>query len=68
METSRVQKIDGKTVLETTTTAVVKKHVSEARLLEQKTYFETMITQGQAGLAKVEAQLITIRNAPVTPA
>lgn len=62
-ETTRVQQVDGKTVLETTSTDIVKKQVTEARLLAQKIYFVSMIAKGQAGLAKVEAQLTTIQNA-----
>lgn len=62
METARVTKLDGKTVLETTTTATVKKQVTESRLLEQKTYFETMVRKGQAGLEAVNAKLTTIQN------
>lgn len=50
METARVQKLDGKTVLEITTSETVTKRVTQARLLERKAYFETMIAKGQAGL------------------
>jgi hypothetical protein len=63
METARVQQLGNDVVLETTNVETVKKKVTEKRLLNQKAYFKGMVAKGEAGLASVEAQLTTIKNA-----
>jgi hypothetical protein len=63
METSRIQIESGEAVLEVTRTTTSKRHVREEHLQSKKAYFESLIAKGQAGLAEIEAQLTTLKDA-----
>lgn len=60
---ARVQTINDDTVLEVTEMVPVKTRYSETRLLERKTYLESMIAKLQADLLEVNARLNDIDNA-----
>lgn len=60
---TRVQTINSDTVLEVTETVVKKRRHSEANLLRQRAYFQSMVDKGTAGLERVNALLQQISNA-----
>lgn len=61
MET-RVQRINGDTLVELSETVVTKIRHSEKALLRRKAYFEALIAKGEQGLLDVSVRLAIIRD------